>query len=176
MRFASEKLDSDKRKTFIRRELKDMFQYAEQLAKSSPYLRAELGTITTRPCLGRARLPEEARMFWSDLPFWFPVVVPNYCASENYSILHLNRDGRYRSYIGIDIEGSNGKTGRLSVLVQERNLDESQQDLFSETPRSPSKSNLTASLIRWEEKGTKKDEKTPSVRLSPKTLQPTTDK
>ena len=142
-----------------------MFQYAEQLAKSSPYLRAELGTITTRPSLGRARLPEEARMFWAGLPFWLPAAIPNYCASEDYCILHLNRDGRYRSYIGIDIEGSNGKTGSLSVLVQERNLDESQQNLFSETPRSPSKSNLTASLIRWKEKSTKKGEKTRSVSL-----------
>ena len=164
MRFACEELDSETKKTLIREELKGMFEYAEQLAKTSPYLQAELGTITTRPRIRRVRLPEEAKMFWSGLPMEFAKVIPGN-ACESYCTLHLNPDGTYQSYIGIDIEGANGKTGRLSFLVQESHLDESQRDLFSETPRGPSDKNLTASLIRWKENG-----KQGSVSLNQDTL------
>lgn len=162
--------DPKKRQQLIRRELKGMFEYAERLAKKSPYLRAELGTIVTQPRLGYTRLPEEARIFWLGLPIDFAKSIPGN-ACEDYCTLHLNPDGRYQSYIGLTITGDNGKTGRLSVFVEEHNLEDSQKDLFRKTPRGPSFSNLTASLIRWKEDG-----KSGSVSLSPKALNPKRNK
>jgi len=153
MLFESEDLNSDKRQQLIRRELKGMFEYAEQLAKKSPYLRSVLGAITTRPKVGYTGVPEATRIHWSNLPIELVEAIgTNIC--EDYSTLRINPvTGGYQSYIGIAIKGAKGKTGTLTVFVQENNSPESRLDLFSETPRGPSDSNLTASIIRWREDG-----------------------
>ena len=153
MLFKCEDLDSDQRQQRVRQELKGMFEYAEQLAKRSPWLRAQLGSITTQPEFKYAGVPKATRIHWSGLPSELTKVIGNNNC-ENYGTLRVNPDnGRYQSYIGIAIKGAYGKTGRLTVFVQETDLPESRLDLFSETPRGPRGSNFTASIIRWKEKG-----------------------
>ena len=143
---------ADRCPQLIRRELKGLFDYAEQLAKRSPYLRSELGAITTLPRAKYARLPEETKIQWAGLPFEFEQALP-VRPCEDYCTLHLNPDGGYQAYIGITIKGSNGRSGKLTLLVKENNSFESGLDLFCERPSGPANNNMTASVIRWKEFG-----------------------
>ena len=154
---------ADRCPQLIRRELKGLFEYAEQLAKRSPYLRSELGSIKTQPRAKYARLPEETKIHWSGLPIEFEQALP-VRPCEDYCTLHLNPEGGYQSYIGITIKGANGKSGKLTLFVKENNSLETGLNLFCERPIGPSNSNMTASVIRWKEFGKR------AVILSPDTL------
>ena len=164
MLFEREELDPDERQQLIRRELKGMFEYAEELAKKSVYLRSKLGAMTTNPKLGSSGVPKSTRIHWSGLPIEFSEAIGNNNC-EDYCTLRINPDnGRYQSYIGIEIEGANGETGTLTVFVQENVSPDSPLDLFSESPRGPNGNKFTASIIRWKQDGES------YVSLSPKTL------
>ena len=146
----------------------DMSQFADSLERgelSTEGIKILTDRGSTRPKIGYTGAPKATRINWSGLPIELTETIGNNNC-QDYCTLRVNPDdGRYQSYIGIDVSGANGKTGRLTVFVQENSSPESRLDLFSDTPRGPNGSNLTASIIRWSEDG-----KRSYVRLSPETL------